>query len=212
MDVTRKPIVIVGCGPGSRDFVIPAAEKEIRRAEVLVGTSHLLALFPRADAERIGLTEGLEQALCAIAARPDRRVAVLVTGDPGVASLSRNVTQRFGCACCRVIPGISSVQLAFARLGLSWERVRVVNAHAGPKDPPPQAHHGPLAILTGSAPRSWQWVVEYVSHLAPDAEVAVCEDLSLESERVRWIGGDRLGQLTVSSRAIVVIPEKEPIQ
>jgi precorrin-6B methylase 1 len=158
---------------------------------------------------RISLGNGLETALDAIAAHPHRRVVVLVTGDPGIASFARSVIQRFGRPSCRVLPGISAVQLAFARLGLSWERVRIVNAHAGAPPIPPAEHDGPEAILTSGNPQSWSWIVGHISRRAHIDEVAICEDLSLESERVRWVAMEQLSGTTVSSRTIVVIPDKE---
>jgi len=48
-----------------------------------------------------------------------QRIAVLVTGDPGLFSLAKPVIERFGRTRCRVIPGVSSVQTAFARIGVT---------------------------------------------------------------------------------------------
>ena len=46
MEVNENRITIVSCGPGSADYVMPIAHKAVAKAEVLVGASRLLELFP----------------------------------------------------------------------------------------------------------------------------------------------------------------------
>ena len=125
-----KPITIAGCGPGSLDSVTPVARHAIEQAQVLVGAKRLLDSFPNVAAERIIVGANIAQSLDAIAAHMgQRRIVVLVTGDPGLCSLARPVIRRFGRAACRVIPGISSVHAAFASLGIDWQNARVLSAH-----------------------------------------------------------------------------------
>ena len=123
--MAMNKIVIIGCGPGARECVTLEALAEIDRAETVIGTAHLLELFPGTKAERIVARGHREETIEAIRQREGRRVALLVTGDPGMASLASAVIQHYGIDSCRVLPGISSVQVAFARLGLSWEGARI---------------------------------------------------------------------------------------
>ncbi len=121
MAVRRSPITIVGCGPGSPDFLTVAALNAVEEAEVLVGAQRLLDLFPASNAERFVLGAGIGSALDEILERfIEKRVAVLVTGDPGLYSFAKLVIERFGRENCRIIPGISSVQCAFASIGTDW--------------------------------------------------------------------------------------------
>src|SRR5512141_2502938 len=80
----ERHITIVGAGPGSLDYLTPAGRRAVERAEVLVGANRLLDLFPDLSAERVPVGADVERALEAIAACGRRRVAVLVTGDPGM--------------------------------------------------------------------------------------------------------------------------------
>jgi precorrin-6B C5,15-methyltransferase / cobalt-precorrin-6B C5,C15-methyltransferase len=56
-------------------------------------------------------------------------VVVLASGDPGFFGIVRVLGERFGRENLRVLPGLSSVPLAFARAGLSWEDAVTVSAH-----------------------------------------------------------------------------------
>jgi precorrin-6Y C5,15-methyltransferase (decarboxylating) len=56
-------------------------------------------------------------------------VVVLASGDPGFFGIVRLLAGRFGRENLRVLPGLSSVALAFARAGLSWDDAVTVSAH-----------------------------------------------------------------------------------
>ena len=56
-------------------------------------------------------------------------VAVLASGDPGFFGITRLLGERFGTAYLRVLPAVSSVALAFARAGVSWDDAVTVSAH-----------------------------------------------------------------------------------
>lgn len=56
-------------------------------------------------------------------------VVVLASGDPGFFGIVRLLRERFGNEDLRVLPGVSSVALAFARAGLPWDDAVTVSAH-----------------------------------------------------------------------------------
>jgi precorrin-6Y C5,15-methyltransferase (decarboxylating) len=56
-------------------------------------------------------------------------VVVLASGDPGLFGIVRLLAGRFGRENLRVLPGLSSIALAFARAGLSWDDAVTVSAH-----------------------------------------------------------------------------------
>ncbi|MHB1535757.1 MAG: precorrin-6y C5,15-methyltransferase (decarboxylating) subunit CbiE [Acidimicrobiales bacterium] len=113
----------------------PAAADAIGTAEVLVGAPrHLAAVAGAPGAERIELRGPLPAALDAVAeqARRGRRVCLLASGDPGFFGIVRALGQRHPDQALAVHPAPSSVSLAFARLGLSWDDATVVSAHGRP--------------------------------------------------------------------------------
>jgi precorrin-6Y C5,15-methyltransferase (decarboxylating) len=80
----------------------------------------------------------------------DGSVVVLASGDPGFFGIARLLAERFGGENLRVVPGVSSVALAFARAGLSWDDALTVSAHG--RDPRRAANicrsHPKVAVLT----------------------------------------------------------------
>lgn len=188
MAVNRAPISVVGCGPGSRKCVTLEALEAILNAEVLIGAPRLLDLFPEAAGERIASRGDVTEAAAAISANRDKRIAVLVTGDPGIASLARLILQRFGRDACRVIPGVSSVQAAFARLGVDWTGARILSAHGGPPRTGFTTLEGEdaIAVLMGSRDAAG-WVAALAEHLGSSWKLFLAENLTLPGETVREI-------------------------
>lgn len=203
-------ITIVGVGPGSLDYLTMVARRAIEQAEVLIGAQRLLALFSSQDAERISVGADINQTLALIAARSDKRIAVLVTGDPGVCSLARRVLQRFGRAACQVIPGISSLQVAFARLGLDWTDARFCDVHGRLPIVMPcsLATEPKLALLIGHRDGR-AWLAELTQVLPTNRRLFACQDLTLESERVWELAPAELPDLATTLRTIVVIVAQE---
>lgn len=204
-------ITIVGCGPGSLSYLTPAAREVIEGAEVLVGAQRLLDLFPQVKAERIPVGINIQEVLEKIGQRRDLRIAVLVTGDPGLSSLARPVIRHLGRRNCRIIPGISSVQTAFARIGLDWLGARIIDAHG--QNPSLSIQElidsgvEKIAIL-GGRKAILNWLAEETRCLAADFLLMICEDLTLDSEQVRTVRPEELPHLELSSRSIFLVIRK----
>ncbi len=205
-----RTITIVGCGPGSPACVTPEARAACAGAQVLVGSARALELFPECQGERVVMSGDSQALLEAVAALdPGRRVAVLVTGDPGIASLGTLAIRRFGRAACRVVPGISSAQVAFARLGLNWTGARVLSAHH--RRPAARiAGEDVVAVLAGGQ-ESFGWIAELLQGCGEGYAAVACEDLTLPSERVRRVDLAQLRRGGLSHRTVVVIAKEELI-
>ena len=128
------------------------AEGLLREADLIVGGGrHLTALG--CDPERtLALGGDLSEAMERIEGAGGS-VVVLASGDPGFFGIVRLLGERFGTESLRVVPAVSSVALAFARAGLSWDDALTVSAHG--RDPRRAANlcraYPKVAVLT--APR-----------------------------------------------------------
>jgi precorrin-6Y C5,15-methyltransferase (decarboxylating) len=128
------------------------AEAALAHADVLIGAPrHLDGLSPQPAGERIPLQGPLDEVLDLAAARSasGQRVCLLAAGDPGFFGLVRLASARLGATRLAVHPAPSSVALAFARLGASWDDAIVVSAHGRPLGPAVAAvaGHAKVAVL-----------------------------------------------------------------
>jgi precorrin-6y C5,15-methyltransferase (decarboxylating) CbiE subunit len=206
-------IAIIGCGPGSPDYLTPAAIKAAEAADVLVGAARLLEMFG-GDAERIVVGVDIKQVLDEIAERLNKKnIAVLVSGDTGLFSLAKNVIERFGAGRCEVIPGVSSVQVAFARIGLDWHDAKIISIHGRDleADAASLAGASKIAILIAGE-SSIADVEKLIEAAGGDRAIFVCENLTLVDESVRRVEVSELGKIAIASRTIILVIEKEQVK
>jgi cobalt-precorrin-7 (C5)-methyltransferase len=212
MALNSGRIQIVGCGPGSPRYLTVAARQAVTGADVLVGSARLLGLFSDHPGRRVVSGADIPALLDEVAREraAGRSVAILVSGDPGLFSLGAKVVRRFGREHCHIVPGISSVQVAFARLGLDWADARILSAHA--RLPQVNAEelrrHDKIAILTGSRD-AVRWAAQLAEALRSSHESFLCENLTLDDERVRPVTPDELASGDAASLAIVVCIRRE---
>lgn len=167
-------MIIVGVGAGA-GMLTEDGISRIRAAKLIYGSERALELarqYAEADAKLIAITNYKE--LRDLPAD----VVVLSTGDPLMAGL--------GYLPGEVVPGISSMQVAFARLKVSWTNVAVVNAHG--KDHADAVARAAADVLAGHsvfviADPDFS-VAALAAALPPETRIAVCEDLGYASERV----------------------------
>jgi precorrin-6Y C5,15-methyltransferase (decarboxylating) len=120
-------VSIIGIGDDGLDGASQAVRQLILQANLLVGNERVLALAPESSAERLTLGADVEAAAEKIAAAASQRVVVLVSGDPLFYGLARFLCDRVGQDRCDIVPHVSSMQLAFARVKESWDEAYLTN-------------------------------------------------------------------------------------
>jgi len=123
----QDKVHIIGIGDDGLDGVTSAARQLIEQADLLVGADYTLRLVPGDSAERLTAGANLDAIVERIAASAKRRVVVLVSGDPLFYGLARYLCERLGKDRFEVVPHVSSMQLAFARVKESWEEAYLTN-------------------------------------------------------------------------------------
>ena len=121
-------IKIVGIGPGNPDYILPIASKEIESAKFLVGGKRALKTFAREGQQTFPITSDIDSVIRFISEHNDN-LCVLVSGDPGFYSLLDIIKSKFNDSEIEVIPGISSLQMAFAKINLPWHHATLLSFH-----------------------------------------------------------------------------------
>ena len=206
-----KNIVIAGCGPGHEDYVGQATRKAVITAEVLVGAQHLLDLFPQAACQQIVVRGSMAGVLDQMEALDEKKICVLVTGDCGLFSLARLVVNRFGREQCNLIPGVSSVQVAFARLALDWSDALLISAHG--REPKVNVskllRYDKIALLAGDD-RAISWAADRLAELGGEYMAVSCENLTLTTEVIREFNdAELLRQASLPARTILLLLKRE---
>ncbi|MDI6882198.1 MAG: cobalt-precorrin-7 (C(5))-methyltransferase [Methanothermobacter sp.] len=184
-------LYIVGAGPGSPDFVTPAARRAVKKSDLIVGSGRVLELF-EGEGERIvfsgeNVREKLEEAVKRAAM--GETVSIVSTGDPGFSGVLKPVNEiirKFNINVdVQVIPGVSSIQLCAARLLLPWNQANILTLHGRKSTEILRIiNNGKPTILLPSKNPSETASFLIDNGVDPQRKVAVCERLSYPDERV----------------------------
>ena len=181
------------------------ALQHLQAAQLVIGGARTLQLFAAhiaPDAVQRDLSGALSQVpeWIRAAQAEHRRVVVLATGDPLCHGIAAYLASRLCIEAIEVIPNVSTLQLACARLGLPWQDMKFSSVHAKdagdwvPGSPPGHGlyallrdirQHDRLAVLT-SPDNTPDRIARMLlaEGLAEDFEMAVAERLCQPEERI----------------------------
>ena len=188
----------------------PHAEKALASATLVVGGRRHLTALPASTAAGTGAPGGgprtvvlgeLAPALDALAAHEGDAV-VLASGDPGFFGIVRALRQR-GLAAV-VLPAVSSVALAFARVGLPWDDAAVVSAHGRDLRPAVNVCRAQpkVAVLTGPGTGPAQIGAALAGW---DRRLVICENLGSAAERVTECSPASAASQTWADPSVVLV-------
>ena len=206
----KNKVIIVGCGPGIKAYISPKAIYHIKKAEILVGSRRLLKLFPGVDAEKVVLEKNYSILVQKIAEwSRSKQVVVLVSGDPCFFSYTRMIVRKMGRERCTIIPGISSIQLAFAAVGESWDDACFISLHGRNNEYEQLVkkvrEYSKVGILTDQDNTPAVIARIILRSGIKERQIFVCENLSLPDERVLETDLASAININTSGSAVVII-------
>ncbi len=124
-------INVVGLGTGNIDYLTGAGIKAVKSADIIIGGERQLedvSVLLNSSQEKYILKK-LSDTTDYIKENSDKNIAVIVSGDTGFYSLLGYLKRNLPEKVFNVIPGISSFQYLFAKLGESWENYNLYSMH-----------------------------------------------------------------------------------
>jgi precorrin-6Y C5,15-methyltransferase (decarboxylating) len=142
---------IVGIGEDGLGGITNPARTLIDDAEVLIGGARHLEMIPEDGRERLTWPSPLRLLVEKILEMRGRRVCVLATGDPMCFGIGNTLVKRIPRWEMVILPAVSALTLAAARMGWAQHEVELLTLHGRP-----------LALLE--------------SYLAPGARLVILSD------------------------------------
>lgn len=204
-DPTTHPCRIIGVHDNGVEGITPTALAHLQQADLVIGVARTLRLFEshfKTSVEARDMSGSFMKVPVWIseAQASGKRVVVLATGDPLCHGIAAFLQSRACIEAFEILPNLSMVQLACARLGIPWNDLKICSVHgkdAGEWDresgiahglyPVLHAaqHHDRMAIFTSpknSPDRLARMLV--TQGLEHDFQMAVVEHIQRDSERV----------------------------
>jgi precorrin-6Y C5,15-methyltransferase (decarboxylating) len=131
---TPEPrIHIIGVGSDGLAGLTSRARDLLLTADLVFGSEHTLKLLPELRAERRAIGADWQETVNALTALIGRkRLAIVAGGDPLFYGVARYLCDRLGKEHFDVLPHVSSMQLAFARVKETWEEAYLTNLQTHP--------------------------------------------------------------------------------
>lgn len=200
-----KPAIrLIGLGDNGKDSLLPQYLDWISQCEVLVGGARHLQFFSDFKGERIVIKGALSELIEQLS-KDERSIVILASGDPLLYGIGSYVTRKL--ANVEIYPYISSVQLAFARLGQSWQDAYVTSVHGRSMKGLVQRIDGrqTIALLTDET-NSPNAIAAYLLHYGMDEYRAyVAENLGGTNEKVGWYSLQEMAATEFSSLNVVIL-------
>jgi len=202
---------IVGIGPGSKEYLTLGVVDLIENSDVLVGSQRSLDLFDYVNAEFVVLQprdipKTVQTAVNKL--HDGLVVTVLSTGDPGFSGMLKTVKRLSPETKLNVVPGISSVQLAAAKLQIPWDTANLITIHGG---------KAPTDDLLERIDESKDNIIlpnRHISELAeylidngfnPKHSMVICEKLSYADEQIVRVTLEEARNMDFGYMCVVVL-------
>jgi cobalt-precorrin-7 (C5)-methyltransferase len=189
---------IVGIGPGDPEYLTVKAIRLIEEADYVAGFKQALSVVENMIKGKVLVMDyaNENEVLNFIASqeRAGKKCVICCYGDPNFSDKQFVEKIRSMCENVKVVPGISSVQVACAKAGLAMEESLFITFHKSgfindeKEELLKAVKEGHRSVIV--LPRPWDFMPKDVAKFlidngaSKDLEVIVCENLTLRDEKV----------------------------
>ncbi len=208
--MAAEKVHIVGIGDDGVEGMTAQARRLVESADVLVGPESCAPLMPSGLRSRLVVAGNLEELVERIEAGGQKRIVVLASGDPLFYGTARYVCSKLGKERFEVVPHVSSMQLAFARVKESWEDAFLANLSGQSIE---RVIERVRSSDTAGLFTSDQWPAAAVARALLDEGVDsfqayVCENLGSPDERVTQGSLAEIAKESFASPNVMILVRK----
>ena len=201
-------ITLIGMGSGTPGSLTAQGLAALQGADRILGAKRLLATLPEGCTENLQALYKPDEILAYLAAHPDEEIALVYSGDTGFysgASQLLPMLRAFGISC-RVLPGLSSVQLLAAAIGRPWQDWTLVSAHGCACDPVSACmNHKTVFFLTGGAETPATLCAALTAAGLGAAHALVGENLGTPDEKIHFGTAQELAGQAFASLSVLLV-------
>ncbi len=203
-----KAVTVIGIGDDGCLSLSSRAVGVVAKAQVLVGGERHLEFFPQFQGTKLVIKNNLTELVAKIETlAQENHVAVLASGDPLFFGIGGLIVKKLGLDSVEILPHVSSMQLAFSKIGMKWDDAIWVSLHGKPikgmLTKIRSAHKVALFTDAENSPsRIAQYLLDYGEN---NLKVWVCENLGGIDERIREFSVQDLANCKDTSDLNVVI-------
>jgi precorrin-6Y C5,15-methyltransferase (decarboxylating) len=199
---------LIGIGDNGKESLLPIYEKWIYESDILVGGERHLSFFPDYNGEKISIKKGLKELVNRLQ-HETKKIVILASGDPLFYGIGSFLASKIKLD---IYPNVSSVQLAFARMGEKWQDAYMTSVHGRSMKGLAQRIDGKekVALLTDEQNSPNEIAKYLLSFNMTEYEAFVAENLGGELERCGYYTLEEMAQATFSPLNVVILKKVKP--
>ncbi|MBI2832099.1 MAG: precorrin-6y C5,15-methyltransferase (decarboxylating) subunit CbiE [Chloroflexi bacterium] len=190
----QDKVYIVGVAPEGLSSLSPKLRRMVNQVDVVFGGERLLEMFPSLRGQKIAIRNNLDEVSSLIKANlGQKRMVVLASGDPGFYGIAKYLTDKLGKGVLEIIPNVSTMQMAFARIKESWDDTAFASVHSRPIEDIIDLvrANSKIGLFTDDKHTPGKVARTLLENGIENCQCYVCQDLGTEEECV--IASDLLG-------------------
>jgi precorrin-6Y C5,15-methyltransferase (decarboxylating) len=183
----KDKVYIIGIAPEGISSLSAATRKLVEQGEIVFGGERLLQMLPSTGKKRIAIKNNLTGITRIIKANLGiKQMVVLASGDPDFFGIAKHLISKLSKDLVEIIPNVSAMQTAFARIKESWEDAVLVSTHSRPIEDIIQivrANHK-VGILTDNKHTPAAIAEVLMKHGVDGYRAYICQNLGEKEEKV----------------------------
>jgi precorrin-6Y C5,15-methyltransferase (decarboxylating) len=209
----RNKVHIIGVAPEGASSLLPEARRLVNGAEIILGGKRLLDMFPSLAGKKITIRNNLAEVTELISRNlGHKRMVVLASGDPNFYGIARYLTGKLGKDVLEIVPNVSAMQVAFARIKEGWEDAVLVSVHSRPIEDIVEMvrSNNKVGIFTDDEHTPATIAKVLLEHGVDGYRAYVCQNLGRKDEKVIATDLPGLRQIKVSPLNVLILLREKP--
>jgi precorrin-6Y C5,15-methyltransferase (decarboxylating) len=204
----KSKVYIIGVAPSGATSLQPETRRMIDHADMVFGGERLIEMFPELSGQKVIIGNNLSEVAQMIKNNLEQKqLIVLSSGDPGFYGIAKYLTNKLGKDNVEIIPNISSLQLAFARIKESWDDASLLSVHSRPIEEifDVVCSSRKIGILTDDRNRP-DIIARFLMEKGfENCKVHICQDLGSDKEKITTTNLNSLAGMQFAPLNIMIL-------
>lgn len=200
--MTEK-IKVIGIGADGLQSLLPLYLSWVNDSELLIGGERQLSYFPDYNGEKMIIKGNLREIVDQLQ-NENRNTVILASGDPMFYGIGGYLSSKLPIS---IFPSVSSIQMAFAHMGVPWQDAYITSVHGRSIKGLSQRIDGKdkIALLTDEENSPSNIAKYLLSFGMNEYQAFVAEDLGGNNEKTGWYSLEEMEQTVFHPLNVVIL-------
>ncbi|KRL68234.1 cobalt-precorrin-7 (C(5))-methyltransferase [Companilactobacillus versmoldensis] len=199
-------ITVTGIGPGAKNLMIQRVFDEVEKADLVIGSKRQLALFDLPEDKSMVLPK-LMVLKDFLLKNQTQRIVLLASGDPYLYGIANWLKREISNQEVTVVPGISSIQYLFNRVGIAMNDSYLTSSHGRIPDFDFLLQHEIICMVTDDKIGPFQ-IAQEIKKRGQHRQIVIGENLSYPDEKITRTDENSISDREYKMNVVLITNER----